>query len=87
MPTAFSPNNDGRNEILKPIALGMKRLNYFRVYNRAGRLLFSTTRIGEGWDGTYKGNPQDPANYVWMAQGETFKGEMITRKGNAVLVR
>lgn len=87
VPTAFSPNNDGINEILKPIALGIRKLSYFRVYNRAGTLLFATTRIGEGWDGTYKGNPQDPANYVWMAQGETYKGEVITKKGNAVLVR
>jgi len=87
VPTAFSPNGDGRNDILKPIALGMKSLRYFKVYNRLGNLVFETTELGKGWDGFYKGNPQDPAAYVWMAQGETYKGEFITRKGTVVLVR
>lgn len=87
VPTAFSPNGDGLNDVLKPIALGMRRLRYFKVYNRVGNLVFETTELGKGWDGYYKGTPQDPANFVWMAQGETWKGEVITRKGNAVLVR
>jgi gliding motility-associated-like protein len=87
VPTAFSPNGDGRNDFLKPLALGMKRLTYFKVYNRVGNLVFQTTELGKGWDGYYKGNPQDPGSFVWMAQGETWKGEFITRKGNAVLVR
>jgi hypothetical protein len=43
--------------------------------------------MNRGWDGTYRGNPQDPAAYVWIAQGETFTGELITRQGNAVLIR
>jgi gliding motility-associated-like protein len=87
VPTAFSPNGDGRNDILRPITLGMRSIRYFKVYNRVGNLVFETTEIGKGWDGYYKGNPQDPGNYVWMAQGETWKGEFITSKGNAVLVR
>lgn len=87
VPTAFSPNADGKNDILRPIALGMRSIRYFKVYNRDGLLVFSTTERGKGWNGTYKGNPQDPATYVWMAQGETYKGEFITKKGYAVLVR
>jgi len=87
VPTAFSPNGDGLNDVLRPIALGMRRLTYFKIFNRVGNLVFQTTEIGKGWDGYYKGNPQDPGSFVWMAQGETWKGEFITRKGNAVLVR
>ncbi len=87
VPTAFSPNGDGRNDILRPKALGMRSIHYFRVFNRLGQLVFETTQLNKGWDGTYKGNPQDPAAYVWMAQGETYKGELITRKGSAILVR
>jgi gliding motility-associated-like protein len=87
VPTAFSPNGDGRNDVLRPKALGMRTIRYFKVYNRLGQLVFETTELNKGWDGTYKGNPQDPAAYVWMAQGETYKGELITRKGSAVLVR
>lgn len=87
VPTAFSPNSDGRNDILRPIMLGMRSLRYFKVFNRNGNLVFETTEIGKGWDGYYKGVPQDPGNFVWMAQGETWQGEFITKKGNAVLLR
>ncbi|MEP7107671.1 MAG: PKD domain-containing protein [Ferruginibacter sp.] len=87
VPTAFSPNNDNNNDILKPILLGMRSLNYFRVFNRWGTLLFYTTQKGRGWDGSFKGNPQDPGTYVWMAEGATFTGQKIVRKGYAVLIR
>ncbi len=87
VPTAFSPNGDGNNDVLKPIALGMKSLKYFKVFNRLGNLVFETTELNKGWDGIYKGNPQDPGTFVWMAQGETYQGEFITRKGTAVLIR
>ena len=57
------------------------------MYSRSGLLIFSTTEKNKGWDGTYKGNPQDPATYVWAAEGVTYKGESIVRKGTAVLIR
>ena len=87
VPSAFTPNNDNTNEILKPILLGMKSLKYFRVFDRWGKLLFYTSQKGKGWDGTFKGNPQDPATYVWMAEGTTFTGKVIVRKGYVVLLR
>lgn len=87
VPTAFTPNNDQHNDNLKPILLGMRSLNYFRVYDRWGKLLFNTSQKGQGWDGTLRGNPQDAGTYVWMAAGATFTGEIIVRKGYAVLIR
>jgi gliding motility-associated-like protein len=87
VPSAFSPNNDNNNEILKPILLGMKSLKYFRIFDRWGKLLFYTSQKGRGWDGTFKGTPQDPGTYVWMAEGATYTGEVIVRKGYAVLLR
>ncbi|MEO6358334.1 MAG: PKD domain-containing protein [Ferruginibacter sp.] len=87
VPTGFTPNNDQNNDVLKPILLGMRTLNYFRVYNRWGKLMFSTSQKGQGWDGTFKGNPQDPGTYVWMAEGATFQNNVIKRKGYVVLLR
>jgi gliding motility-associated-like protein len=87
IPTAFSPNGDGLNDVLKPIVLGMKELKYFRVYNRWGILLFSTSQIGRGWDGTYKGKGQDPGAYVWMVEGTTFKNEKKFKKGSVILIK
>ncbi|HMO61391.1 MAG TPA: PKD domain-containing protein [Ferruginibacter sp.] len=87
VPTAFSPNGDGLNDVMKPVALGIRQLNYFRVFNRLGQMVYTTTEIGKGWDGTFKGRLQDPASFVWMAQGVTYRGEVITKKGSVVLLR
>lgn len=87
VPTGFSPNNDSKNDVLTPIALGMRTLNYFRVFNRWGKLLFATTQKGKGWDGTFNGSPQDPGTYVWMAEGTTFQNRLIKLKGTVVLIR
>jgi gliding motility-associated-like protein len=87
VPTAFTPDGDGKNDILRPILIGMKELHYFKVYNRFGNLVYSTTDIGSGWDGKYGGKGQDPATYVWYAEGVTYKGELRFKKGYAVLIR
>lgn len=87
VPNAFTPNGDGNNDVLRPILLGMKELSYFRVYNRWGVLMFSTSQKGNGWDGRYNGKPQDPAAFVWEAEGITFKGQKKKKKGSAVLIR
>ena len=87
VPNAFTPNNDGTNDVLRPILIGMKELTYFRVYNRWGELMFATSEKGKGWDGRYKGKPQDPAAFVWEAEAVTYKGVIRKKKGSAVLVR
>ena len=87
VPTAFSPNGDGINDVLRPILLGMKELSYFKVFNRFGEMVFSTTEIGRGWDGKIAGKAQDPATFVWMAEGVTYKGAVRRKKGYAVLIR
>ena len=87
VPNAFTPNGDDKNNVLRPILLGMKRLTYFRVYNRWGVLMFSTSEKDKGWDGRYNGKTQDPATFVWMAEGINYKGETRRKKGYAVLIR
>ncbi len=87
VPTAFTPNGDGRNDLFFPFPVGIKELSFFRVYSRWGEILFSTTRTGQGWDGTYKGIKQNPGVYVWEAQGVTVDGQIISRKGTVTLIR
>lgn len=87
VPNAFTPNGDGTNDIFKPILLGMRGLTYFKVFNRFGQLVYSTTDIGKGWDGNFAGKGQDPGTYVWMAEGVTFKGEVRFKKGSVILIR
>jgi gliding motility-associated-like protein len=87
VPNAFSPNGDGLNENFRPILLGMKSLSYFRVYNRFGELVFSTSQVDKGWDGTFKGKPQNIGTYVWMAAGITYKNQLRRKKGYVILIR
>ena len=87
VPTAFTPNGDGLNDIFKPILIGMKSLTLFRVYNRWGQLVFSTSNASIGWDGTFKGIQQNSGSYVWIADGISYEGVNIQQKGNVVLIR
>jgi gliding motility-associated-like protein len=88
VPTAFTPNGDGRNDFFRAVSLGLKSVDVFRVYNRFGKLMFSDTDIeSAGWDGTYKGSYQDPATYVWYATGTDYRNQKIKKKGYVVLIR
>lgn len=87
VPSAFSPNGDGNNDILRPLALGLKSVDGFSVFNRWGQLLFTTAQIGDGWDGTFKGATQSPGTYVWHAKGTDYKNNKLERKGTVVLIR
>jgi gliding motility-associated-like protein len=87
IPTAFTPNDDGLNDRLKPIPVGIASLVYFKVYNRFGELVFSTTEIGKGWDGVYKGRDQGNESFVWQAKGIDYLGNEVVRKGQTTLIR
>jgi len=87
VPTGFTPNGDGRNDVLKPIAVGIERIEYFRVYNRWGQLVFSTTVNGQGWNGEIGGKPQTTNTYVWLVKGVDYTGKPVFQKGTATLIR
>lgn len=87
VPNAFTPNNDGLNDVLTPIAIGMKSITYFRVFNRTGLLIFSTKEMHKGWNGNYKGALQDSGTFVWQAEGEDYMGNRIRQKGSVTLIR
>lgn len=87
VPNAFTPNKDGKNDLFGPIELGMKTLDIFTIYNRWGELIFSTTDMKKGWDGTYKGRGQDPGTYVWYGEGIDYTGKKVSVKGTVILVR
>jgi len=87
VPSAFTPNGDGKNDILKPIPVGITKLDFFRIYNRWGQLLYSSSIIGNGWDGTLNGTQQPSGTYVYVTQGADYKGNTVFRKGTVVLIR
>ncbi len=87
IPTAFTPNNDGKNDILKPIPVGITRIDFFRIYNRFGQLIYETKEYLKGWDGNVAGTPQASGTYVFSAQGVDYTGKTIFKKGTVVLIR
>lgn len=75
VPTAFTPNGDGKNDIIYVDGWGIRKLIYFRIYNRWGQLLFETNDIKVGWDGTFKGVPQNMETYVYQMMVDAYIGD------------
>ena len=87
MPTGFTPNNDGKNDLVKPILLGDAVKYRFWIYNRWGQLIFEATDLNKGWSGLFKGQEQPGGIYVWVCSYQ-FKDEAEKmEKGTFVLIR
>lgn len=87
LPSAFTPNGDGKNDIIKPYLVKMKDLKKFVIYNRFGNIIFSTTQEGVGWNGMYQGRYLDNGVYVWVIEYTTIDGELKLEKGTITLIR
>jgi gliding motility-associated-like protein len=87
VPNAFTPNGDGKNDVFKIRGYGVSYISIFRVYSRWGELMFETTDISQGWDGTYKGEAQFPAVYVYYIEGICTNNQKIVKQGNVTLIR
>ncbi|MGC4057684.1 MAG: gliding motility-associated C-terminal domain-containing protein [Chitinophagaceae bacterium] len=87
VPTAFSPNGDGRNDRFRIVGASFQTLTEFRIFNRWGQEVFSTTNINDGWDGTYNGKPADMGVYNYLITVGYPDGTIQTLKGDVNLVR
>lgn len=86
VPNAFTPGGNS-NRIFRPKPVGIAKFDFFRVFNRYGQLVYSTTATGIGWDGKINGVDQGTGTYVWMVRGTDFTGKVIFKKGTMVLIR
>jgi gliding motility-associated-like protein len=96
MPNVFTPNNDGLNDILKPIGTGWSGGNYkFNVYNQWGGLEFSTTDFSSGWDADWRINPSNAKlpkadkedAYLWTVEIVDRIGEKHKLNGSVIILR
>ena len=88
IPNAFTPNNDGKNDLFK--VLGYDNLSSFRftVYNRWGAQLFSSPFPERGWDGTFKGKPQPAGVYVWVLKyKKKYNPQSFLQSGTVSVIR
>ena len=87
VPAGFTPGGDGINERLRPVLIGFSKVNYFKIYNRWGKLLFSMNSDQPGWDGKVNGSPVDMQTVVWMIEAVDVDGKVHNRQGSAVVIR
>jgi gliding motility-associated-like protein len=86
VPTAFSPNNDGSNE-LECVTGGCISSFHFAIYDRWGEKVFESTSQDLCWDGMYKGKLMNTAVFVYYLDVTYTNGETVKQKGNITLVR
>lgn len=87
VPTLFTPNGDGLNDLLKPMPVGIAKFVYFRVYNRYGQLVFQADNFTSGWNGKFKGRDQGNESFVWHALAVDYLGNELYKKGQTTLIR
>lgn len=87
IPTAFTPNGDGVNDVFKLINVNDEKLIDFRVFNRWGTILYNSKDIYQGWDGTYKGQTQANGVYGYAIRIIYSDGVEEIYKGTVTLLR
>jgi gliding motility-associated-like protein len=88
VPNAFSPDNNQRNEIFKPVFYNVMDRNYiFRIYNRWGEKVFETSDIQSAWDGKLNGVLCEQDVYIWTINGEYYNNDLFSFRGTVTLLR
>lgn len=86
VPNAFTPNNDGLNDLLTARAYFKLQEFELSIYNRWGQRIFSTKKINEGWDGLQNNQKAAPGIYTWLVKYKR-NDKQFTRKGTTLLIR
>ena len=86
LPTAFTPNGDGKNDMFMPISKSVKTFK-MDIFNRWGELVFHTEDINNGWTGIFNGKVSMQDVYVWKAEGTYLNGEPFDIGGSITLLK
>ena len=87
IPTAFTPNNDGKNDIFKALVYEDVKSFKLQVFDRWGRLIFETSDPSRGWDGRNKGIPLTSSVFIWQCQYQIEGQETEFQKGTLTLIK
>lgn len=92
IPSAFTPNNDGKNDVFGISGTGVGLVRSFRIYNRWGEIVFERKNFypndrNGSWNGKQKGLDAPTGTYVYFAEMECDAGEVFERKGTVTLIR
>jgi gliding motility-associated-like protein len=86
VPNAFTPNGDGQNDVLYVKSNVAYEVD-FKIYDRWGELVFATTDLSNGWDGTFHGQKVDPGVFVYHLNVICYNKEVFKKKGNITVIR
>ncbi len=87
LPTAFTPNNDGRNDVFRIIGPGHHSISMFRIQDRWGKTVFETADENIGWDGNMGGRAQDGGTYFYYIKYQCTDKKFYEQKGELTLIR
>ena len=87
VPDAFTPNNDGLNDIFKPTMGSKFLLVDFSIFSRWGQKIYSTSEKARGWNGKIAAKDLPQGVYVWIIRARNRQNQVIERKGSFLLMR
>jgi gliding motility-associated-like protein len=87
VPSAFSPNGDGKNDAFRPLLFGKVKQFTFTIYNRWGQIIFQTKELQKGWNGMTAGTQQQGNVFVWICYYQLENEQPKVEKGTVVLIR
>jgi gliding motility-associated-like protein len=87
IPTAFTPNADTKNDVFRALVFGPVLDFQLQVYNRYGQLVFSSSNPLTGWDGRFKGLPQETGAFIWQCRYALAGKKAVLEKGTVLLIR
>ncbi len=87
VPEAFTPNGDGINDEIKVNGLGIESLVEFTIFNRWGKVVFTTDDITQGWDGTVNGQKQTVDTYIYLIKAHMYNDTEVEERGSFTLIR
>lgn len=86
LPTGFSPNGDGKNDVLYVRGYGIQTMS-LKIFNRWGQMVFESQNQSQGWDGTYLGEAQEMDAYAYVLEITFTDGSHMRKQGNVTLLR
>ena len=91
IPSAFTPDGDGKNDVLMVRATGIKQVKRFTIYNRWGEIIFERANVqpndpASGWDGRIKGIKASSDVYIYIAEVVCENDVHYSYKGNVTLI-
>jgi len=87
IPTSFTPNGDGRNDVFRAQLYGGVRSFRLQVFDRGGQVVFQTSKPDGEWNGSNHGTTYTTGSFVWQCAYELADGQKGYQKGVLTLIR